>query len=125
MRKIESSIQKAFFQWVRIMRNTHPSLWMIKAVPNGSASMAYQKKRFYEEGMESGFPDVEDLWIDDGKLLFIEFKSPKTMYGNKAGKLSDNQLFWREMLTKAGHRYVLADSAEKAIKAVKIHHKII
>lgn len=82
------------------MKQLAPKVQVV-ATPNGGKRTAWEGMKAKREGMAKGFPDVNVYWscgIDETaipQLALLEFKS-------KGGRLSDEQVYWLNWLTRAG-----------------------
>lgn len=108
----ESDIQRAYFQWVRLMALTDWRYKLIKGDCNGAhfakgfKTAAFQKSM----GMLPGWPDVTVPVSGKGRgILFIEFKAGK-------GRVSDEQSKVLTMLANAGNAVHVIRSAGLAMQ---------
>lgn len=62
--------------------------------------------------LPKGFPDVFGVRLDDGKFLGLEIKKPK-------GRVSDEQIKFREFAEEHNILYGIAYSVEDAIKIIE------
>ena len=104
----EHAVQVAYFDWVRMMRNSDPKYQMIFAIPN-AGKRSYGAYRYYwQEGLERGVPDI-CIAIPKGFAhgAWIEFK-------RKPAKVRDDQLRWKRLLTDSGYEHWTCWSFEEA-----------
>lgn len=94
----EHSQQVAFFCAVRSLRDDHPCVNFMFAVPNGGERNIAVATRLVAEGVKKGCPDV-CLPFPNGKFhsLYLEFKRPGSD-GKAAGRLSKDQIVYHEYL---------------------------
>lgn len=128
LKKSEHQEQSAYFDWVRIMRNSDSRFENIFAIPNGAklpfttkidkkgkkVRICPQAKWLKDEGLEPGVPDVfvavpmVSGW-SHFHGMFIEFKiAPNAM--------TDEQRKWKQRLIKHTFSYALVWSWEEASK---------
>jgi hypothetical protein len=108
----EHDEQVGLFSWAEAKSREHPELKLMFAIPNGSyfgndmvrignkqvPRRILQASKMRAEGVRAGVPDVAILIPRKPHHgLFIELK-----VGNN--KPSEEQLWWLEMLNKAGYR---------------------
>ena len=74
--------------------------------------------RFFDTGLPSGFPDLLGFKPDNGKIYFIEVKTPK-------GKRRADQVRFAKNLRDKCAIYGVARSADEAVKIVKNELKIL
>ena len=67
--------------------------------------------RYITTGVPKGFPDLCGYRIRDGKMFFVEVKTP-------TGKLRPDQIKFREAVKNDPVIHVVARSAEQAVKEV-------
>ena len=114
----EHDEQAAFMQWLKLQ---HPRVEaMTFAVPNGSVIGGKNKyaliKKLKKEGMKNGVPDLFCLYPHGGKHgLVIEMKAIK------GGRISDEQLGWRDRLVDAGFVCVFCNGCQAAITATRAY----
>jgi len=68
--------------------------------------------RFFDAGLPSGFPDLFGYKPENGKIYFIEVKTPK-------GKRREDQVRFANSLRNKQAIYGVARSAEEAVTIVK------
>ena len=114
----ENEIQAAFFRWVDLTANRHPSLRLVYAVPNGSHKSPAARGLFQRTGLRPGVPDIH-VPIPMGRHcgLWLEMKA-------KRGQLSEAQKGWIERLELVGHRVEVVRSWTDAANAVIDYLKI-
>lgn len=85
------------FMWAEIMKEKYPELEMLFAVPFDAYKSVSSCKKFTEEGLKKGIPDV-CLPISNGKFssLWIKIKS------SKHTKLTEKQKWWIKELNAKG-----------------------
>jgi hypothetical protein len=75
-RELERRHQVALIKWVRSVKDTHPVLNLLYAVPNGGARNLYVARKLKAEGVRAG---VADLCLPAARRgyhgLYIEMKS--------------------------------------------------
>lgn len=74
--------------------------------------------RFFDTGLPSGFPDLMGYKPDNGKIYFIEVKTPK-------GKRRPDQIRFAQNLRDKHVIYGVARSAKEAVTIVKGELKIL
>lgn len=111
----ESAIQKAYFDWVRIMQLKDARYGLIFAVPNGAATTDNNRKRLTREGLRSGVSDVIGLipcWIYHG--FVAEFKTD-------CGVVSKAQQMFLKEASLAGYCPFIWRSVDAAIQATELY----
>src|SRR5689334_24968151 len=92
------------------------------AIPNGGHRHMLEAMKFKRMGVQSGVPDlcipIPSTTLAGGvnksfHALYIELKRVS------GGTISDNQLYWKEMLSKYGYLSVICKGADAAIQVVK------
>lgn len=93
--------------------------WLVKKgivhnhSPNGGYRDLIEAAKFKRMGVSPGFPDIEVPYARKGYHgLYIELKR---MVG---GKLSENQIGWRDFLMAQGYAWYEAKGAEECIKII-------
>ena len=101
----ESKIQHICVQW---FRQTFPTVGnLLFSVPNGNLRQTRTAVICKYEGQVNGVADLILLYPSQGKCsLCIEMKVPKRK-GGSAGKQSDAQKQWQQLVTKYGSEYVV------------------
>lgn len=74
--------------------------------------------RFFDTGLPTGFPDLMGFKPDNGKIYFIEVKTPK-------GKRRPDQIRFANGLKNKNVIYGTVRSAEEAVTIVKNELKIL
>lgn len=74
--------------------------------------------RWFDTGLPSGFPDLMGFKPDNGKIFFIEVKTPK-------GKRRADQVVFAENLRDKKMIYGVARSADEAVEIVRNELKIL
>jgi len=74
--------------------------------------------RWFDTGLPSGFPDLMGYKPENGKIYFIEVKTPK-------GKRRKDQVNFANGLRNKNAIYGVARSADEAVKIVKNELKIL
>lgn len=74
--------------------------------------------RWFESGLPSGFPDLMGFKPENGKIYFIEVKTP-------AGHRRKDQISFANFLRDKVAIYGVARSADEAVKIVKNELKIL
>lgn len=111
--------QKAYFEWVEIMKKQDFRYNMICSSQNG-AHLANGAKTFFAlkaGGFSKGFPDI-GIFVPAGVHhgAFIEMKV-------KPNKLSKDQKWWLESLKKFGYCTTVAWSADQAMDLTEMYFK--
>lgn len=109
---VEFLIQSSFVRWAKLATFEFPALALLYAVPNGVRTSAKQAGKLKAEGLQAGVPDLH-LPVARGGYhgLWLEMKAP-------AGRMSDDQRWWREQLLAQGHAHVVPRSVDEAKAAV-------
>jgi hypothetical protein len=102
----EKTIQK---QVVRYIKFQYPNLFFFSVRNEGKRSLR-EGKEAKDMGLLSGVSDL--YFLHNGKSLFLELK-------NEKGKQSDTQKGFEESVTKNGAIYIVANSFDSAIEAIK------
>lgn len=98
MKITERQVQMAYFQWVRLMRNSDPLFYYIYHIPNqGDAGTVTWWLKRRDEGAEPGLPDVN---IDYASRGYIGARFELKI---KPNKLSKNQRDWLKRFKEAGY----------------------
>lgn len=74
--------------------------------------------RFFDTGLPSGFPDLMGYKPDNGKIYFIEVKTPK-------GKRRPDQIRFAQNLRDKNVIYGVARSAKEAVTIVRGELKLL
>ncbi len=119
MKTIEADEQAALFRWAEFHRRYYPELALLNGSLNGVRLTIGQAVKAKKQGMRSGFPDIF-LPVARGGYhgLFIELKvEPYRNHRNKTvyPKVSKNQKWWIEELTKHGYRAVICKGFDVAM----------
>ena len=98
----EHEEQSALFEWARWMEKRYPELKLLHAIPNGGHRTPRTAAMLQREGVKAGVPDI-CLPVPNGecKGLYIELKR------RKRWKVSPEQLWWMESLTRQGYMAAL------------------
>ena len=113
MTPTEHQIQSAFFDYVRVKRNSDWRYELVIAIPNGGMRNKAVAGKMWAEGVTAGAPDVLCLFPAHGHCgLCLEFKTPK-------GKQSEAQKRFENYVHTAGYMYSVVRDAEAAIKLVE------
>jgi hypothetical protein len=112
----ESKIQHICVMW---FRKTFPNDWNILiSVPNGGNRDARTGAAMVYEGQVKGVSDLILLHPSGGKAnLCIEMKVPKRK-GSSAGRQSQEQKDWQELVERHGSTYVVCHGLIEFITAV-------
>lgn len=112
----ESKIQHICVCW---FRQTFPHVGnLLFAVPNGGWRGAKAGVTMKYEGQVNGVADLILLYPSGGKSsLCIEMKVPKRK-GSQAGKQSEDQKGWQNLVEQYGSRYMICRGLVEFIKAV-------
>ena len=129
----EHDEQVKVFEWASVMSSKMPELKLLFAIPNGAFYGGHWSvaNRMKAEGVKSGVPDIflpvkkidvglevvvnDELSEQFGKVwcgLWIEMKAGKN-------KVSPEQEWWLEQLTKQGYLTRVCYSAEEAISEIE------
>ena len=129
MRHIEDGIQKAIIDASKLIKINRPGSAAngqfiydyIASVPNGGNRSAREGKRFKEQGVKSGMPDLF-LFVPTREFsgLWLEIKRPKTKE-HAAGKLSKSQIEVMERLDGVGYCTAVCYSAIEAIDKIEMY----
>ena len=104
----EHSLQKRCVTW---FRQTYPQL-MLQATPNAALRTKAERGRAIDEGMISGWPDLQLAYPSHGKPgLFIEMKTAK-------GTPSDAQITVQAYLRAVGYDVAMPRSFDEFQKCV-------
>lgn len=111
MRHRESDLQRACVSWFRLSYPKYARLFF--AVPNGGFRNSREALRMKEEGV---LPGVSDLVIlvpnSHFHALCIEMKTER-------GRLSKNQIIFRDNAERLGYRYAVCRSLEEFCTVVE------
>lgn len=113
----EHSHQVAWFCWCQ-QQTYDERLKFAFAIPNGGERNKIVASRLKAEGVKQGVPDVFipiPSRIYAG--MFIEFKRPGTE-NQRPGKLSDDQIKWKEFLISQNYFHLTAFSYLQAVEGV-------
>lgn len=112
----ESKIQHICVQW---FRQTFPTVGnLLFSVPNGNLRQTRTAVICKYEGQVNGVADLILLYPSQGKCsLCIEMKVPKRKVSS-AGKQSDAQKQWQQLVTKYGSEYVVCHGLIEFITSV-------
>lgn len=126
MKKLtERSIQRAYFDWVRMMRNSDERFWLITHFPAGSPDKTWNSTQ-KADGCDGNWPDVQimvtrpmdprpiDSYRGTRPGMFIEFKLP-----GKKPRADQDQI--AKLLMAQGYLVYLFHDAESAIKQTKFY----
>lgn len=80
--------------------------WRFFHIPNGGFRNLIEATRFKRIGVKAGVPDV-CIILNNGYTCWLEFKNP-----NGKGRLSDQQLQYRDNLIKSRHFWFLISSLD-------------
>lgn len=105
-RHIESEIQ---ISCVRLFRLFYPA-YLIFSVPNGGARNSREAAILSAEGVVPGVADL--IVVADGKILFVEMKSPK-------GRQSAYQKVFQKNVERLGFSYVVCHSVHEFHAAIR------
>lgn len=113
MTPTEHQIQSAFFDFIRIKRNSDWRYKLVFAVPNGGQRHPAVAAKMKAEGVTPGVADVLCLYPAHGHCgLCLEFKRPKE-------KQTEAQREFENYVHTAGYMYQVVRDAEMAIKLVE------
>lgn len=111
----EHYIQAAFFDLVRLRRQTDDRWRLIFAIPNGGHRNIVTARRLKLEGVEAGIPDVFcAVPAGDYAGLWLEFKTQR-------GSLSREQRAVIARLREAGYRVEVVRDPEAAMQIVETY----
>ena len=122
MKTIEADDQAAIFRWAEFHRRYHPELALLNGSLNGVRLTIGQAVKARKQGMKRGFPDIF-LPVPKGGYhgLFIELKvEPYRNHKNKMvyPKISKEQRWWIEELTKQRYKAVVCKGYDAAINEI-------
>lgn len=98
----ESDIQNA----IRIALAPYAIIFRVNS---GKVRMA--DGRYFDTGVPTGYPDLSGFRLSDGKMIFIEVKTPK-------GKLRKEQEHFQQQMKKYPVIHAVCRSVDEAIRAV-------
>ena len=119
----EHHLQKALFEWMKLVGYKYPELDLAFAIPNGGHRHMSVARKLKEEGVKAGVPDIF-IPVPSGIFhgMFIECKI-------KPNKLTNNQTNMIKMLERIGYCCVVVYELEEAInhitKYMDLREKII
>jgi len=109
----ESSIQQAYFQWVRIKERSDYRYEAIYAIPNAGLRTKQNGSRMKAEGMKAGIPDIFiSVPISNYAGLYIELKK-------EGGKLSQTQKSMLGLFNRLGYKTLVCYSLKELIEATE------
>ncbi len=110
---LEHHQQSVLIEWCELNRQKYPALDSIFAVPNGDLRIKSVAARLTSEGVKPGVPDLFLSFPSNGfHGCYIEMKR---LVG---GRLSKEQIIWRDRLTANGYKVVVAAGWEVAKDAI-------
>lgn len=120
----EHELQAAVIQWRNMVRDRHPALPWLHAIPNGAALPHVRSKggrvwspqavKLIAEGMTAGIPDLFLPWAEQGfHGFYIECKRP----GNLSG-VRDGQKAFAAYAERAGYLCQVLDDPQDVIDAI-------
>jgi len=101
----EHKIQTALFDYLALAAK--PEL-EIRAIPNGEKRHISVASRLKAEGVRRGTPDIF-VCLPGGKIAWLEMKAAK-------GRLSEDQIAFRDRVLSLGHLWAMARSVDEAIE---------
>lgn len=108
----EHAEQRKLIIWASWEIRNIPELALLFSIPNAGKRSAQEANWMIAEGLKAGVPDLFLAVMRHGKSgLFIEMKS-------STGKLSENQIKWRDRLINQGYEWALCRSANEAIDVI-------
>lgn len=128
MKTIEADDQAALFRWAEFHQRYCPELALLNGSLNGVRLTIGQAVKAKKQGMKKGFPDIQ-LPVARGGYhgLFIELKiKPYRNHKNKVvyPKISNEQKWWIEELTKQGYRAVVCKGFDAAVNEIEGYLKL-
>ena len=101
----ELQIQAAIVEWLNRCVQCR-----VAAIPNAAKRGFAAQRQVRSEGLSKGAPDLVVAYHDgeEPRTLWIECKS-------KSGRLSEEQIRWRDDLRALGHEWLLARSLDDVI----------
>ncbi len=112
LKRSEFQEQVIVFKWAKLCENTYPQLKLLHASLNGVRLTIGQAVKAKDSGMKRGIPDINlPFACKEYSQLYIEMKVDKN-------KLTKDQEELKELLIAGGSHYVVAYSADEAIKAI-------
>lgn len=119
----EHEHQVALFKWSEMNLSTMPELALMYCIANGGARSKATAGRLKAEGVKAGVPDIcLPLPTATAGALYIELKVPASP-GKRAGRESDAQKEWRELLVSVGNAAYVAWGWEDAVGWIVPHIK--
>lgn len=106
---------------------------LIFHIPNGGWRTGIEARNLVYSGVKSGVPDyllpiAKAVQIGNMTAykhgLFIELKKATNAQGKKGGRVSKQQLDWKQKLEEQGFDVVFAWGAEEAFEAIKRYLKL-
>ena len=114
----ESDEQQALFTWAKWNMKRYPELELLTHIPNGGLRNVVVATKLKAEGTQKGFPDIIlPVARQEYHGLAIELKRAK------GGRLSEEQKWWLENLSKQGWLAVVCRGAAEAIDTLKRYLK--
>lgn len=102
----EAQIQRSVI--LHLEANASPGvIWF--AVPNGGYRNLVEAARFKKQGVRAGVPDLCFVLPNGGRAAFLELKKPK-------GRVSPDQLVFRQMALDTGALWGIAYGIDEAVK---------
>jgi hypothetical protein len=101
----EHKIQTALFDYLALA--ARPEL-EIRAIPNGEKRHIAVASRLKAEGVKRGTPDIF-ICLPAGKVAWLEMKAEK-------GRLSPDQILFRDRVLALGHLWGMASSVDEALE---------
>jgi len=117
VRDYEHQSQKAVFSWAAMQAKADPRLGLLLAIPNGGHRHPRVAGKLKAEGVKRGVPDILlPVSNPEHNALWIEMKTA-------TGRVSSDQQWWLERLSKAGSKAIVCRSAGDAINEIQTYLK--
>lgn len=119
--KFEHWEQVTLFNWAEMMRQHHPELAFLFAIPNGGYRHSKEAANLKAAGVKAGVPDIflayprkGSQWPHTGHAcgLFIEMKRAD------GGKLEEHQAEWIMRLCDAGYKCAVCHGWVEAAQTI-------
>lgn len=119
----EHAEQKRFFQELQLLMKDNPVLGLAYAIPNATRTSINQARKMKSEGVKSGVPDVHFPVGRGGYLsLYIEFKARSYLHPDTGRTIRQHpslaQRDWHIALEKQGHKVIVSEGWEYAVKYI-------
>ena len=113
----EEEEQKALINYCNYMASKYSGLDLIYAIPNGGSRNSIEARNLKLTGVKAGVPDLFLPVARKGKHgLYIEMKR------REGGRLSNNQKWWLEKLSKQGYETAVCKGLDEAISVIELYY---